>query len=337
MSKVSVVVPVYNSEKTLKRCLDSILDQSFVDFEVLLVNDGSTDSSLRIAEYYAEHDDRIRIFSQENQGPSTARNTGIENASGNYVYFVDSDDYIAHDAIEKLYFAALSSGADVTICGLYHVKDETIEEHKTYYKPGIYGGEESKNIALDLLNNHSHRYLPPYSVIRLIRRDVLENPPLRFNEKIIRSEDYLFTTELHFRIDILCLITDQLLYYYVDNENSITNTFVVSYWQMAKSINEVLLRKLPDSRLIKEKLDSVLIYRAQFAFSNAARAVDKKAFNSEIDTILQDEVLFNALRSISLCEVFKRFKAFYRLLRLRLKYLVKLRYYVKYCQFMKGK
>lgn len=330
MPKVSIVVPVYNAEKQIERCLDSIRGQTFSDFEVILVNDGSGDSSPKILEAYAAKDDRFRVISQENQGPSTARNTGIDNASGDFVYFVDADDYIADDAIEKLYTAAVNSGAEVTICGLYYVKDGLPKEHKITYKPGVYEGDKSRQIALDLLSNHSYIYLPPYSVIRLIRREVLEKPRLRYTEGIMRSEDYLFTTELHFRIDRLCLITDQPLYYYINNKDSITNTYVRNYWQMVGKINETLLNKLPESTDIKKGLDTVLIYRSLIALNNAARAEQKEIFAADADEILQDRILLAAIDSLSFAQGFKRFKAYYLLMRLRLKGLVKFRYYRKY-------
>lgn len=336
MAKVSVVVPVYNAEKTLERCLDSIVGQTFSDIELVLVNDGSRDASLRICEDYAARDRRIKVFSQENQGPSTARNTGIDHAGGDYLYFVDSDDYIASDAIKRLYTAAVSSGAEVTVCGLYYVKNGVEKEHEIIYDPGIYEGESAGKIAIDLLSDHSYRFLPPYSVIRLIRRDVLEQPRLRFTEGIIRSEDYLFTTELHFRVEKLCLITDQPLYYYMDNDSSITNTFVESYWQMVRRINEILLNRLPESEAVKRGLDTVMIYRSLIALNNAARAEDRAIFSAEIKAILQDELLFKAIDSLSFKDGFRRFKAYYPLMRLRLKALVKFRYYIKYCKNKKA-
>lgn len=330
MPKVSIVIPVYNAEKSIERCLDSIIEQSFSDFELILVNDGSTDSSLKILEEYAEKDERIKFITQENAGPSTARNTGIDNATGKYVYFVDADDYIVKDAIERFYRAAISSGAELTVCGYYIIKDGNTKEFESYYEPGVYEESESREIALDLLNNHSYKYLRPYIWIRMVRRDVLENPRLRFTDGIRRSEDYLFTTELHFRISKLCLITDQYLYYYVDTENSITNAYVENYWQMAKRINETLLERLPEIEMIKERLHTVLIYRSLIALNNAALAEDKIIFDADAKDILEDEVLYHAIDSLSFGEGIKRFKAYYPLMRFRLKPLVKLRYYLKY-------
>ena len=102
MVKISVVIPVYNVEKYLEQCLDSVIAQSFEDIEVICVNDGSTDSSLEILKRYADNDSRIKIISQKNKGAGAARNVGIENAAGEYVYFMDSDDYLNADAFERL-------------------------------------------------------------------------------------------------------------------------------------------------------------------------------------------------------------------------------------------
>ena len=112
--KISVIVPVYNTEKYLQRCIDSILLQSFTDFELLLIDDGSTDSSGTICDKYAEQDSRIRVFHKANGGASSARNIGLDNAIGEWVCFVDSDDSLTRDAVEIL-CTNCNNGADIVI------------------------------------------------------------------------------------------------------------------------------------------------------------------------------------------------------------------------------
>ena len=114
MAKISVVVPVYNVEAYLERCLDSLINQTLSDIEIICVNDGSTDSSPEKLEEFAKKDSRIKIINQENGGLSAARNTGIEAATGEYIGFVDSDDYVDLDFYEKLYNAATSHNADIS-------------------------------------------------------------------------------------------------------------------------------------------------------------------------------------------------------------------------------
>ena len=332
MPRVSIVVPVYNAEKTLERCLDSLARQTLKDFEVLLINDGSRDSSLAICEDYQKRDDRFRVFSQENQGPSTARNAGIDRAAGQYIYFVDADDFIEDDAIARLYEAAASSGADLTICGFYYVKGDSRCQHQYPYDSGIYEEEACRKIALDLVGDHSYTVLPPYCWIRMIRRDLLENPKLRFTDRIIRSEDYLFSTELHFRTRRLCLIGDQALYHYIDTEDSITNTYVKAYWQMARRIYALLRERLPDSRDISYGLYTMLIYRSLIALNNTCRAGERKVFSRDVSEILADRLLMKAVDTLKWRDGFRRFKVYYILMRIRLKSLVRLRYYLKYRQ-----
>ena len=103
MVKVSVIIPVYNVEQYLKECLDSVINQTLKDIEIICINDGSTDGSLKILEKYESLDDRIVVFSQENSGLSATRNKGMQLSSGEYVYFMDSDDYLELNALEELY------------------------------------------------------------------------------------------------------------------------------------------------------------------------------------------------------------------------------------------
>lgn len=126
--KVSVIVPVYNVEKFLEQCLDSILDQTLENIEVICVNDGSTDNSSAILEKYAKKDPRVKVITQENSGMSSARNTGMRYAVGKYVAFVDSDDFIATDMMEKLYSRAEATDAEITVGDLllyFHDTKET--------------------------------------------------------------------------------------------------------------------------------------------------------------------------------------------------------------------
>ena len=117
MPKISVIVPAYNAEKYLRRCIDSILVQTFTDFELLLVNDGSIDRTDTICNEYAVKESRIRVFHKKNGGVSSARNLGLDNAKGKYVMFVDSDDYMLSDMSELMISTLNAKNADLVICG----------------------------------------------------------------------------------------------------------------------------------------------------------------------------------------------------------------------------
>ncbi|MGM0215625.1 glycosyltransferase family 2 protein [Enterococcus sp. AZ109] len=134
MCEISIIVPVYNVEKYLHKCVDSILEQTFTDFELILVDDGSPDGSGAICDEYAKKDARVKVIHKENGGLSDARNAGIDIAQGKYLGFIDSDDYIEKDMYELLYNNIINENADLSICGVYHVYDnkEIIENKKQY-------------------------------------------------------------------------------------------------------------------------------------------------------------------------------------------------------------
>ena len=120
LKKVSVIVPVYNAEKYLNRCIESIITQSYNNLEIILVNDGSTDNSLLVCEEYLKKDDRIKLITQENRGAGLARNKGLQNATGKYAVFVDSDDYLHNTAIEKCVNAQNKTNADLVMFGRFN-------------------------------------------------------------------------------------------------------------------------------------------------------------------------------------------------------------------------
>lgn len=152
MVKVSIIIPVYNVEKYLARCLDSCINQTFSDIEMVCVNDGSTDSSLNILEQYAKLDSRIKIIQQENGGLSSARNTGVENAKGEYILFLDSDDFISNIAIELLVANIERNGSDVVLFDYLkfyknHKKDvRVIINHINEYKDKCFNLSDLKSL-----------------------------------------------------------------------------------------------------------------------------------------------------------------------------------------------
>ena len=125
MCEISIIVPVYNVEKYLEKCIKSILNQTFTDFELILVNDGSTDKSGVICDNYKNIDDRIIVIHKKNEGLSSARNSGLDIAKGRYIGFVDSDDYINNDMYHKLYEALIKNNSDISICKFVKVYDDS--------------------------------------------------------------------------------------------------------------------------------------------------------------------------------------------------------------------
>ena len=193
--KVSVIIPVYNVQDYLAECLDSVINQTLRDIEIICVNDGSTDDSLRIAQEYAEKDSRIRVISQPNGGLSAARNTGMRDARGEYIYFLDSDDYLLTNALEELYFRSRENELDILYFGAesFFESDELKEENKKlaayYYRTATDGSVGSEAAMKLFLKDNSYRSSVP---MQFFRRALLTENHLQFLEGILH-EDELFT------------------------------------------------------------------------------------------------------------------------------------------------
>lgn len=148
---ISVIVPIYNVEKYLSQCIDSIINQSYLNLEIILIDDGSTDSSGLMCDSYKLIDDRIIVIHTENNGQGAARNIGIQNAKGQYITFVDSDDYIENDMIMKLYSNMLASKSDISVCGICAVsgKSKTYNLLKSDEKYITFSRDEAISMLLD--------------------------------------------------------------------------------------------------------------------------------------------------------------------------------------------
>lgn len=335
MPKVSIIVPVYNAEKTLCRCLDSLVGQTYEDIEIILVNDGSSDNSQKICKSYKNRFSKIRLINQENAGPATARNTGIDHARGKYLSFVDADDHVENNMIEEMVGAAEDNCAEMVICGYYQEFSETVKKHKFSYAPGLYVGAESRKIATDLISDVSDTRIPPYSWVRMVLKASLEKPEIRYAAGMVRSEDYYFFVQLHFRINRLYLLTDKPFYHYMEVDSSITHRYVPEYWNSVKEIYWGLIHNLPEDEEIKKRLGVMLVQRSLIALNNSVRCSDKLLFRKEIYEIVKDTDLKSVICGMGKSEGFKKFRIYYLLMRMHLYFAVYWRFLLKYYRKMK--
>ena len=153
--KVSIIVPVYNVEKYLSKCLNSLINQTLREIEILCVDDGSTDNSSKILENFVQKDCRVKVFSQKNSGQSVARNVAIEHASGEYLGFVDSDDWVDLDYFEKLYSAAKKYNCDIACAGFKRCKRFRSPIKKAYKETKVYSNINDK-VLIDKLPEHNY-------------------------------------------------------------------------------------------------------------------------------------------------------------------------------------
>lgn len=189
MSRISIIVPVYNTEQYLSRCINSVLNQSFTDFELLLIDDGSTDNSGAIYDAYAEKDNRVRAFHKENGGVSSARNRGLQEATGEWVCFVDSDDELLPDRLQVL-VNGISEEVDMVMAG-YEMYDEN--EKLTYSVESRSERIISGELAAKEMFSPSDYWYEGYICAKMFRRSIVESSNLHFAEEIYYNEDRLFS------------------------------------------------------------------------------------------------------------------------------------------------
>ena len=218
MPKVSIIIPVYNTEEYLAACIESVRSQSFKDFEVLLVDDGSTDGSGQICDEFVQKDNRFIVFHKENGGVSTARNLGLDNARGEWVYFVDSDDEILPGGLQTL-VDCVSDDVDIVLGG-YERYDE---DGENIYKIGdrvvtMLDKEESLST---LYEGHGKYYdYLTYGCIRLLRNSIIQEQNLRFITSLRNKEDTLFLTQYICRSTGITRFTTAPVYKYNRRSNS---------------------------------------------------------------------------------------------------------------------
>jgi glycosyltransferase involved in cell wall biosynthesis len=221
---ISVIIPVYNIEQFLARCLDSILAQSFQDFEILVVNDGSTDQSREVCLQYLDKDQRIRFFEQPNRGVSAARNAGIDNAQGEYILFVDGDDFLEVDALERLFRIMTDHALDCVSYMFRKINPEMqILGDTTYGKGNVfYTLNTAEDIALFLTTGGGGPFFS--ACAHLFRRDIIIENRIRFTEGIFRGEDTLFCHMYALFIKRGCILSDYAGYNYFKHPDSCTAT-----------------------------------------------------------------------------------------------------------------
>ena len=204
--KISVIVPVYNTAQYLPRCLDSILNQDFEAYEVICVNDGSSDNSIEILREYENKSSKIKVINQANSGVATTRNTALKHAKGEYLAFLDSDDFVREHYLSRLYDAAIDTRSDIVICNFYRYYEQINLAKPVLYKfrRGVFDKHEIlKGLIPD---NLIHSYLWN----KLWKREIFENYSTFPNMKF---EDFAVMSQLMYKADKIAVINDALYYY----------------------------------------------------------------------------------------------------------------------------
>lgn len=312
---ISIIVPIYNVEKYLANCLDSLLAQTHKELEVILVNDGSKDKSLEICKAYAEKDTRIVVIDKINEGVSIARNTGIEAATGDYVAFIDPDDWVEPEAYASMLGQLKKWESPICLCNFYKDTKRRSQPKCFEFKEEVLEGEA---IREKLINNMIGMpdLLPKYvyvmgSVWRgLYNRNFLNSNELRFVPKLTIMEDLVFMVQTLLKCNKVA-IDQGIWYHYVQHATSTLHTYNGQLWEDQLVVYELLEQSLKDANLegdMRNRLDLRYIGMVLTAIKNETyikKEGDFKERIAHIKEIFTDETLKSVLERIKPIQVEK--------------------------------
>lgn len=285
-SLVSIIVPIYNAEKYLDSCIQSVLRQTYTNWELILIDDGSTDKSGRIAEEYGFADERITVFHQKNLGVSLARNQGIDEATGNYVVFLDADDELIEDCLAKTVNIAEETNADV-------VAGRSCENQELFQDRIIWTGAEA-------LENSLKDHLFTYSACaKLIRREFIGKT--RFTPDIRINEDSYFVFQLLCKQNVFVLTNDVIYFYRANSESSSRTVFSEKYFDILK-VSDLKYKKIEEqfpqmhdlakNMLLKARMNVLRILAVRTR--DEYRDVEKNSWNI---FLINKKIIFHRVRS----------------------------------------
>ena len=237
MPKISVIVPVYKVEAYLDRCVRSVIAQTFRDFELILVDDGSPDRCPEMCDEWAEKDSRIKVIHQQNKGLSAARNSGIRAAVGEYITFIDSDDWVSPVMLNSLYSLIKRSGADISVCDLYKTSETVMSAPKQKEKICVHGRDRFMDMILKIGSNRTIHY----ACGKLYKRDVLDSDHFPVG---MLNEDVEGTFKAVMRSDKIIETTARYYFYYINSSSITRERFGKNYL----CLNEVWKRVLAVSK-----------------------------------------------------------------------------------------
>lgn len=226
---ISIIIPVYNCENYLGKCLESIINQKYSNFEVIIVDDGSTDNSFDVYNYYQEKDTRIKVIKQKNGGVSKARNVGINNSIGEYIFFIDADDTIKEDMLAIMHKSAVENDGDIVFTG-FEVRGSNLRKNDTNTLKKCCDGKSSTVITneeaiIRTISTNPDEILYGYIWRNLYKAEILRENNIRFSEGIKISEDFMFIIEVLDKCKNVVIIPDEL-YIYNINDSSVTSKYI---------------------------------------------------------------------------------------------------------------
>lgn len=290
MALLSIIVPIYNIEQFLEQCIDSILSQSFTDFELILVNDGSTDSCGDICDRYAARDKRVRVIHKENGGLVSARKAGLSAAGGTYVSYVDGDDWIDRDMYRYMIYNAQTYNCDLVMCDVEHehharkIRDLTGKTLET----GYYGRKElEEKIFPIMLYGGTFYHFGIYPVIwnKLFRRDMLLKHQFAIDDNIKTGEDAACVYPYFLEINSMYFMKDQYLYHYRHSSVQMTVAYDENSFERFKSLYKFFNNSNLAESQYSHQLDFYYANSVKTLISNELKSENKIPFARKLKNI----------------------------------------------------
>ncbi len=261
---ISVIMPVYNVEEILlRKSIESILTQDRRNLELLLIDDGSTDDSGTICDEYAEKDARIKVYHTINKGVSAARNFGLDHATGNYIFFVDADDYVAPNCLSKMYAVLEETSADAVMCAAVHVEEDNVVDASVF----VHSENKIKMNQKEAVEALCYMFQPyegyEFGAVwgSLYKREVLHQE--RFNEKMKIGEDFAYKFQVFQRIKSVVCLEEKLYYYFIRSSSAMRNGFderkVDSIFELENAIQNGLVRDIYQQCYVSRMINIAIV------------------------------------------------------------------------------
>lgn len=287
--KISVIVPVYNKKDYLEQCIDSVLSQKYGNLELLLTDDGSTDGSGEICDRYAAKDGRVRVFHQENGGPTAAAMTGLREATGDYYTFVDSDDYVSKDMLEKMAGCLTGREGEIVCCN--HVLEKQKETVPVILPlaPGVYEGTKLNEEIKGKLLGRENRIIPMSRCMKLCEKSVFEGNEKYYDTTLRMGDDFNLIYPALLKSSRIVIMEEALFYHYRYVEDSIVHAYdpdnVRSIEGWYKAVGRIVRdQNVPDG---EAKLNREYCYMMMYVMKNELRSPDKN-YVQKIQGIFMD-------------------------------------------------
>lgn len=317
---VSIVVPVYNAAPYLRKCLDSVVNQTLRNVEIIFIDDGSTDGSSEICKEYAAKDNRVVYYKKENEGLAAARQDGIERANGEYVGFVDSDDWLELNMYERMYEEALKETADIVFCNCFFNDSETDRIH---LEPGVYDrkGIQEKILPRSLSGispKGSNSVIRWSNCLRIYKLALIKENGISFGRNFRRSQDLQLTFETTLHAQKYVSLNNEYLYHNrtAENAGSLSRGYTKNYWTLIRPLIDVLYK---DVEKYKEQdlINQMHLCSFFFAASGVKNEYEKSSFSffkkiKMLNEVVKDPVIQNAIKYVDSSKLNNYFRMVYK-------------------------